>query len=92
MNEAICKSISDSELVGFVYNNEQRWVEPHTYGLQHNGNESLWAWQVTGNSGAGFRLFLLDQMSMISSGENFEGPRAGYTQSDERFAQIYAQL
>jgi hypothetical protein len=92
MNAMICKAISDRTLLGFTYKGTQRWVEPHTYGVQLNGNEALSASQVTGGSGDGFRLFVIAEMARLSIGETFIGPRNGYRQGDRRFQAIYAEL
>lgn len=92
MDATICKAINDRTLLGFTYKGTQRWVEPHTYGLQHNGNEALCASQVAGGSGEGFRLFVTAEITGITVGEAFTGPRDGYQTGDRRFQVIYAEL
>lgn len=92
MDATICKAISDRTLLGFTYKGMQRWVESHAYGLQFNGNEALCAWQVAGGSGGGFRLFVTAEMTGLSLGDSFDGPRDGYHPGDRRFQVIYAEL
>ena len=92
MNATICKAINDVSELGFTYKGVQRWVEPHTYGLQANGREALCAWQTSGGSGDGFRLFLVSEMSALAPGKPFGSPRPGYNPSDNRFTRIYAEL
>ena len=93
MNELIRKAINGGPLLlGFSYKGVQRWVEPHTYGRQPNGKEGVCAWQVTGGSGDGYRLFLIDEMTGVMTGEAFAGPRPDYHPGDRRFQTIYAEL
>ena len=93
MNELICKSINDGPmLIGFSYKGARRWVEPHTYGVQPNGNEALCAWQITGGSGVGYRLFFVKEMAGLATGERFDSPRPDYHRGDQRFQTIYAEL
>lgn len=79
-------------MLGFIYKGIQRWVEPHTYGRQPNGKDGLCAWQVTGNSGDGYRMFFVSDATGLALGENFSGPRPGYHLRDQRFQDIYAEL
>ncbi len=92
MDITICKAINEGRLLGFFYKGVQRWVEPHTYGLQISGKEALCAWQTTGGSGEGFRLFLKGDMDSLVVGDPFDGPRAGYHRGDRRFHVIHAEL
>lgn len=92
MNDLICKAIAETSVLGFVYKGVQRWVEPHTYGAQSNGKDGVCAWQLTGGSGEGYRLFLTQDMTNVSIGEPFDGPRPGYHRGDQRFQIIYAEL
>ncbi len=92
MNRDICKAITDRKTIAFNYNGVQRRVEPHCYGLQHNGSEGLSAWQLLGGSGIGYRLFLVDEIGSIIGCENFGGPRPDYRRGDSLFKLIYAEL
>lgn len=92
MNEIICKAINEALILGCSYKGVQRWIEPHTYGLQPNGKEALCAWQLTGGTGDGYRLFLVVGLMSLVIGERFGGPRPGYHRGDQRFLEIYSQL
>jgi hypothetical protein len=93
MSEPIRKALNDGPLLlGFSYKNMQRWVEPHTYGIQPNGNVTLCAWQISGGSGDGYRLFLINEMADVTTGDRFNGPRPGYHRGDQRFSTIFAEL
>lgn len=92
MNDLICKAISETRMLGFAYKGTQRWVEPHAYGMQPNGKEGLCAWQVGGGSGDGYRLYLVAEMSKLSTGDEFGAPRPDYRRGDRRFSHIYREL
>lgn len=92
MNDLIGKAIVERHTLGFTYKGVQRWVEPHTYGVQPNGREGVCAWQLAGGSGDGYRLFLVEEMAGLSIGEPFDGPRPNYHRGDQRFRIIFAEL
>ncbi|KPM12341.1 WYL domain-containing protein [Citromicrobium sp. WPS32] len=93
MNQLIIDAIEERLLLKFNYKGKARLVEPHTYGRQHNGNESLSAWQLSGGSGQDFRLFTLGDMDGIEiEAESFESERPAYQKGDQRYSQIYAEL
>ncbi len=79
MNQTIINAIQERLLLTFNYKGKTRVVEPHTYGVQHNGNESLSAWQLSGGSGEDFRLYILSDMTaIVPQGEPFEDERPAY--------------
>ena len=92
MNRDICNAITDRKTIAFNYKGMLRRVEPHCYGVQHNGSEGLSAWQLVGGSGVGYRLFLVNEIDRIIAGEHFERPRPDYQRGDSRFSEIYAEL
>ncbi len=93
MNPAIIKAIEHRRLLRFLYKGEMRWVEPHAYGSQPNGQDGICAWQCVGGSGEGYRNFLLREMASIAVGEkHFDGPRLDYRRGDQRFSVIYSEL
>lgn len=92
MDAIICKAIQEARVLGFTYRNVQRWVEPHTYGRQFNGKDGVCAWQLAGGSGEGFRLFLVSDITNLSVGDVFDGPRPDYHRGDQRFQTIFAEL
>jgi hypothetical protein len=93
MNDAIIKAIEDRRLLTFRYKGVERTVEPHTYGCSHKGANGLCAWQLSGGSASGYRLFLEPEMGDIQASDHlFDGPRPGYHAGDDRFMTIYAEL
>ena len=93
MNQTIISAIEERLLLTFNYKGKTRGVEPHTYGVQHNGNESLSAWQLSGGSGQDFRLYVLDEMTAIEAqSQSFESERTAYQRGDRRFSKIFAEL
>jgi hypothetical protein len=92
MLQAICDAIHQRATLTFAYKGEWREVEPHTYGRMANGEEGLCAWQVSGSSGSGYRLFLIGKLTSLTVSGGFDGPRQDYHKGDQRFQCIYAEL
>ena len=93
MRDIILTAIEAMQLLTFAYKGSVRTVEPHTYGVDTKGHETLCAWQTHGGSGLGFRDFHVSEMSSLSmADENFAGPRPGYRRGDSTMPRIYAQL
>ncbi|WP_063612469.1 hypothetical protein [Aurantiacibacter atlanticus] len=93
MNQTIISAIEERLLLTFDYKGKTRVVEPHTYGLQHNGNESLSAWQLSGGSGQDFRLYVFDEKTAVEAqSKSFEFERPAYQRGDRRFSKIFAEL
>lgn len=73
-------------------------VEPHAYGVTHDGHHVLLAWHllVGGNAPnalAGWGLHRLDEMRGVQMlVETFESTRQGYMRGDKRMRTIHAQL
>jgi len=88
----ISEAIREQRTLRFLYKEQWRNVEPHTYGRNSKGEDCICAWQIAGASGEGYRLFLIRQISALSQEDNFSGPRPGYHRGDQRFTQIYAEL
>lgn len=93
MDAMISKAVIERRLLHFTYKGKARTVEPHTYGRQHSGTDAICAWQESGGSGVGYRLFIAGEMSSISVGSagDFD-QRPGYHRGDQKFAVIYAEL
>lgn len=98
MYQDIERAIRGRKLIRVNYPPGVRVVEPHTYGLNTNGNELLSVYQVSGasNSGepGGWRLFRVDRIASLDVlSENFSGPRPGYARGDSRMTrEIFAEL
>ncbi len=93
MNQTITNAIRERRLLRITYKGESREVEPHIYGRQTSGKDALSAWQRSGGSGVGFRLFHLADLSACADlSLSFPGPRDGYNRDDRQFAVVFAQL
>ena len=78
MNQNITNAVRERRMLQIIYKGESREVEPHIYGRQTSGKDALSAWQRSGGSGVGFRLFHLADISTCNLGTSFPGPRDGY--------------
>jgi hypothetical protein len=97
MNVTICDAIRARRLLRFVYEGYERVVEPHYYGVNTAGHESVSGWLVGGWSASetepGWRMFLVEGMrDVAASAEAFDGPREGYNADDPHYVRVYCQL
>ena len=97
MNQEIINAIENYNLIEFSYNGHYRIVEPHTYGINHKGNDMLAAYQIDGTSDKGdvpdWKQFNTDKISGLKILEdNFTGTRIGYKKGDSGMDVIYAEL
>jgi len=97
LNNIICNSISEKQIIEFVYDGEIRIVEPFCYGVSTSGNEVLSAYQVGGYSSSGnpdgWKLYRIDAISTISEhGMKFDGNRPNYNPNDNRMTNIYCNI
>jgi hypothetical protein len=95
--QLICDAIASRRLLMFAYGDVVRVVEPHLFGVNSAGHESLSAWLRAGHSRADpegwWRTYLLDGMRDVQLlDETFTGPREGYNPDDERMARIVCRL
>jgi hypothetical protein len=88
INQDICDAILIHHLLGYRHEStgEKRVVEPHAYGVMHDGHHALLAWRVAengteSNAPEGWELVHL-----------FEGHRQGYRRGDSRMRLIHSQL
>lgn len=93
MSDLIVEAIQSRAVMTFFYKGARRVVEPHTYGRDTKGHDTLCAWQISGGSGVGFRDFHLSEMSSLGvTGDHFDAPRPKYRRGDTTMTTIYAQL
>lgn len=97
MNQKIIEAIENGNLLEFDYNGHHRIVEPHTYGVNHKGNETLAAYQIDGTSDNGdvpdWKQFTTEKISNLQVlDETFTSARKGYKKGDSRMDEIYAEL
>lgn len=96
MNPKIIESIKSRKVLSLTYDGIARTVQPHTYGVNHLGNELLRAYQVSGGhkkAGHVWDLFKVSKIVGLSeTGETFQGEAPGYSRSDKAMTTIYAEL
>jgi len=98
MNKQICDAIKERQLIRFYYEEHQRIVQPHTYGIHKDtGNEVLRAYQVGGYSSSGnipgWRLYIVSKISNIEiTDEIFENSAPGYRKNDSAMSYIFCQM
>ena len=95
--QLICDAIASRRLLMFAYGDAVRVVEPHLFGVNSAGHESLSAWLRAGHSRSDpegwWRTYLLDGMRDVQIlDETFAGPRAGFNPDDERMTSIACRL
>lgn len=98
MNSKICEAIKNRRVIKFSYEEHERIIEPHCYGmLESTNNEALCAYQIGGYSSSGkipmWRLYIVSKMSgIIVRDEQFKNPRSGYKINDSRMSRIFCQI
>lgn len=81
------------EVLEINYKGSIRLIEPHLIGVTTAGNVALSAFQLSAESGSGFRVFLLDNIAFIeTTGDTFEQTRPGYNSNDPTMSQIILAL
>lgn len=93
----ISSAIKNLQRLSFVYDGYPRVVEPHTYGIDHNGHRALRAYQVWGGSESGeqvgWKIFHSSRMQRLTVlPDHFPGARPRYRRNDPAFSTIFAQL
>lgn len=89
MNQIIADAVRNMRTISFWYNGERRTVEPHCYGVDGKGHDALRAYQL---GGKGWRLFHVDEMSGLATGDQTFRERPDYSRNDRAMDQIYAQV
>lgn len=97
MQKLIARAIATRHLVQLDYNGSTCIVEPHIYGVDTRGHETLSAYQVVGGSLSGentgwktFEMAKAGDVQMLAS--RFGAPRRAYNPADAKFRTVYSQL
>jgi hypothetical protein len=93
----IVAAIKNKEVLRFIYNDEERAVEPQTYGISTAGHEVLRARQVGGDSRSGSsgfaKLFDVEKMSDLkTTGTRFEKALAEHNPEDTAMVKVFVSL
>ena len=97
MNTDIISAITKRLVLRFVYNGEERIVEPQTYGISRAGREVLRARQVGGGSRSRqsriAKLFDLEKISALKkTGDRFAEALPEHNPDDSAMVRIFASL
>ncbi len=100
INTTICDTILTRHLLGYRIASTEvsRVVEPHAYGVTHDGRHTLWAWRLAGegsdsNADSAWELVPTDEMRDVCVlAETFAGPRPHYRRGNKQMRLIHAQL
>lgn len=96
MKDKICLAIKNRKLIQFSYKEMQRIVEPHCCGVSKQGNDSVRAFQIEGESETDlneWKLFTLSKMESLEILERcFSDPREGYSKGDKDLIEIYCDF
>ncbi len=82
-------AIRNRKRVSFRYNNEFRSVEPHCYGIDSQGRESLLAYE----NGLGWQVFKVDTLwNIYDRDDGFDVARPTFSPEMARMSQIIESL
>lgn len=91
--ELIKRAIEERRLFSFIYDGRRREVEPHLLGYDRDGDLTLSAWQIAGETGEGWRDFHVAKLSGAAIGlTTFAGLRPGYNPRDSTLSRIVTHL
>jgi hypothetical protein len=95
VNPLLCKAIEERRLIRLRYDDRERIVEPHDYGV-HNGVVKLLAYQVGGSSShklPNWRWLEEDSMSDIELlSESFAGGRPTESGGHHRWEKLFIRV
>jgi hypothetical protein len=97
MNTELAEAVRGHRVLSFGYEDLERVVEPHLYGLHAKTNkETLLAYQIGGSSRSsappGWRNFLVFEIRDLKlTGQSFGSARPGYNPHDARFRIVFAR-
>jgi predicted DNA-binding transcriptional regulator YafY len=94
LHELLYGAIQNKHLIRFKYQDKERIVEPHDYGIQ-KGIERLLSWQVAGQSSGrlpGWRWFNVNKMQDVELlDKSFPGNRDG-SGKHHRWDQVFIRV
>lgn len=93
--QLIISAINNSNILQLEYDRKLRIVEPYCFGILHNGNAALLAYQIEGGSTSGeeegWKIFLISRIkSIVVSKNRFTDARPDYKAKDKHMRIIYA--
>lgn len=97
MNKDIVSAIKQRSILQFVYNSEERVVEPQTYGISKTGKKILRARQIGGSSRSGqsriAKLLDVEKISALrKTGDRFNEALPEHNPNDSAMAEVFVSL
>jgi hypothetical protein len=97
VNKEIVIAIQEQAVLQFVYNGEERVVEPQAYGIGLSGREVLRARQIGGGSQSGqfliAKLFDVEKISGLKeTGEHFRQALPQHNPKDSAMRKVFISL
>ena len=96
--QIICKAIADRSVLRMLYDdNIWRTIEPHTFGINTNGNLAVRAFRIAKDGSPSelpdWRVYLNSKIVHIrESGDQFMAARPGYSATPTEFSKIVSKL
>lgn len=94
-HHTICDAILIRHLLAYATTGtgETRTVEPHAFGITHDGHHALLSWRWKAKGTGEWELVRLDEICAVRIlSVTFDTPRRDYDRNDTRLRQIHAQL
>lgn len=96
MNSRICKAVREQRVLELRYHGFTRIVEPHVYGRDRHGTETLRCYQLAGGSEsgerAGWKLLKVGEAVLVHLTETGFLPRPGYRADDPVIREMFCRL
>jgi predicted DNA-binding transcriptional regulator YafY len=89
VNQIILSAVRDRRRIRFWYDNEFHTVEPHCYGRNADGSQSLIGYQLGRNAWRSFHVVFMTRVSPMD--ETF-GPRPNYSRDVHGIGEVFAQV
>ena len=93
MSHFFIDAIKRRAIISITYDHEVRAIEPHLLGIDKKGHVALRAYQVSGPSGTGWRIFHVNEITMHQdTGRSFQQPRPLYNPNDKGMTRVIARV
>lgn len=89
MHRLIVRAVREGRTLTFWYDGEPTTVEPHWYGVDTKGLETLGAYQI---GGKGWRLFHVHEISRLALGSDSFRPQSDFKRDDKEMTLVYAEV
>lgn len=97
-SEEVFDAIHYRHRMKFTAKGDLHLIEPHIYGISHEGHHVVWAWRLASQESdpsvqAGWVLYRTDEMRALQRiNETFEGTRRDYTRANKDMREVLKRL